>query len=127
MDKIKEKVSKLSPIYNLGKDKKLAIKIKLSKGFRYRVGEIAPGASSAPAHQPRKTRPKSAKKVKETGEEKNFKNIDDKVLFIRGLTAMCVLQLLQHTTKILSTFGGIFVSGKIINYNTINTRIKIPL
>ena len=75
------------------------------------MGEIAPGASSAPVHEPTKTRPKSTKKVEINGEAKNSKNIDDKVLFIRGLTAMCVLQLLQHTTKILSTFGGIFVSG----------------
>ena len=76
------------------------------------MGDTAPGASSAPASELPKARPKPKKKTKPTGDEKSSKSVDDKVLFIRGLTAMCALQLLQCTMKILSTFGGIFVSGQ---------------
>ena len=76
------------------------------------MGDIAPGASSAPISESKNTRPKLAKKVEMSGDHKNSKNTKEKILFIRGLTAMCALQLLQCTMKILSTFGGIFVSGK---------------
>ena len=76
------------------------------------MGDIAPGASSAPVSKPKNTTPKLAKKVEMGGDHKNSINTEEKVLFIRGLTAMCALQLLQCTMKTLSTFGGIFVSGK---------------
>jgi len=75
-----------------------------SLGFSYRVGDSwqprqLPPAKSPVFSQP-KTRAVSAGKIPD----------DEKIMMIRGMVALCTLQLLHWSRKLLSSIAGCFVS-----------------